>query len=279
MADLYAQPVSEGTIVGAWLDTVTEVASIHRRADRLREFISYAVGCMFGRYSLDKSGLVLANAGESLDDYLHRMAPPFARNPDRKGGLFPGFVPSSVQVAESPAPYQPVPLAYFISFHTYGTWLPGNADGSVDSVHNLYGMPLLLSDPDREQQAGVRMDQPAYTLAAPHRALVLQAVQEVCAYRSWTLLAAHVRTNHVHTVVMAGAAPERVMNDFKAHASRKLNDGGFDTPECKRWTRHGSTRYLWHPTYVEAAIRSVVQQQGTPMAVYENTERAVAGRG
>ena len=123
------------------------------------------------------------------------------------------------------------------------------------------------------------MDQPAYTLAAPHRALVLQAIQEVCAYRGWTLLAAHVRTNHVHTVVMAGAAPERVMTDFKTYASRKLNAGGFDTPERRRWTRHGSTRYLWHPTHVEAAIRYVVQQQGTPMAVYENTERAVAGRG
>ncbi len=40
------------------------------RADTIREFISYAVGCMFGRYSLDKSGLILANAGETLDHYL-----------------------------------------------------------------------------------------------------------------------------------------------------------------------------------------------------------------
>ena len=30
-------------------------------ADTIREFISYAVGCMFGRYSLDKPGLILAN--------------------------------------------------------------------------------------------------------------------------------------------------------------------------------------------------------------------------
>ena len=36
----------------------------------MREFISYAVGCMFGRYSLDKPGLILANAGETLNDYL-----------------------------------------------------------------------------------------------------------------------------------------------------------------------------------------------------------------
>ncbi|MEA3342009.1 MAG: hypothetical protein U9R15_18755, partial [Chloroflexota bacterium] len=38
-------------------------------ADTVREFISYAVGCMFGRYSLDKPGLILANQGESVDSY------------------------------------------------------------------------------------------------------------------------------------------------------------------------------------------------------------------
>jgi type II restriction/modification system DNA methylase subunit YeeA len=33
------------------------------------QFMSYAVGCMFGRYSLDKEGLILANQGETLEDY------------------------------------------------------------------------------------------------------------------------------------------------------------------------------------------------------------------
>ncbi len=46
------------------------------RADTMREFISYAVGCMFGRYSLDKPGLILANAGETLDDYLAQVPHP-----------------------------------------------------------------------------------------------------------------------------------------------------------------------------------------------------------
>lgn len=45
-------------------------------ADTMREFISYAVGCMFGRYSLDKPGLVLANQGETLTDYLAQVPNP-----------------------------------------------------------------------------------------------------------------------------------------------------------------------------------------------------------
>jgi type II restriction/modification system DNA methylase subunit YeeA len=45
-------------------------------ADTMREFVSYAVGCMFGRYSLDKPGLILANQGETLEDYLKQIPQP-----------------------------------------------------------------------------------------------------------------------------------------------------------------------------------------------------------
>lgn len=46
------------------------------RADTMAEFLSYAVGCMFGRYSLDAPGLILANQGETLQDYLARIPDP-----------------------------------------------------------------------------------------------------------------------------------------------------------------------------------------------------------
>ncbi|MDR3361910.1 MAG: BREX-1 system adenine-specific DNA-methyltransferase PglX [Desulfovibrio sp.] len=42
-------------------------------ADTMKEFISYAVGCMFGRYALEKPGLVLANQGETFADYYAQI--------------------------------------------------------------------------------------------------------------------------------------------------------------------------------------------------------------
>ena len=45
-------------------------------ADTMRDLISYAVGCMFGRYALDKPGLILANQGEIIEDYLKRVPEP-----------------------------------------------------------------------------------------------------------------------------------------------------------------------------------------------------------
>src|SRR5690625_939102 len=36
----------------------------------IKQFTSYAVGCMMGRYSLEKPGLILANQGETISDYV-----------------------------------------------------------------------------------------------------------------------------------------------------------------------------------------------------------------
>ena len=116
------------------------------------------------------------------------------------------------------------------------------------------------------------MDQPPYHLDQIRRDAVLQAIQEVCGHHGWSLLAAHVRSNHVHAVVEAEAQPERVMSDFKAYASRRLNRMSLDQPNRKRWARHGSTRWLWKPQHVSAAIQYVVDEQGRSMSAFESHE-------
>ena len=49
---------------------------VHLRADTVAEFLHYAVGCMFGRYSLDASSLILAIQGETLANYLAKVPQP-----------------------------------------------------------------------------------------------------------------------------------------------------------------------------------------------------------
>ncbi|QBE47683.1 BREX-1 system adenine-specific DNA-methyltransferase PglX [Leucobacter triazinivorans] len=42
----------------------------------VHDLASYAVGCMFGRYSLDEPGLILADQGATLQDYLAKVPSP-----------------------------------------------------------------------------------------------------------------------------------------------------------------------------------------------------------
>ncbi|SDJ51513.1 BREX-1 system adenine-specific DNA-methyltransferase PglX [Salipiger marinus] len=58
-------------------------------ADTMKELISYAIGCMFGRYSLDAPGLILANQGDTAQTYLDRIPKPtFAPDRDNVIPLF-----------------------------------------------------------------------------------------------------------------------------------------------------------------------------------------------
>jgi REP element-mobilizing transposase RayT len=112
------------------------------------------------------------------------------------------------------------------------------------------------------------MAQAPYEMDREARGVVLAAVREVCSYRRWGLLAAHVRTNHVHVVVESEARPERIMNDLKAYASRSLHRLGPGAAERRYWAYHGSTRWLWRDQEARAAVRYVVEEQGEPMAVF-----------
>jgi REP element-mobilizing transposase RayT len=163
-----------------------------------------------------------------------------------------------------------MPLAYFITFSTYGTWLPGSAKGkgSVDRNHNEFATPYLAPDADREGCARQTMTQPAYTMTAAERDIVCRAIVELSEERGWQLLAAHVRTNHVHVVVKADRDPGRLMSDLKARASRNLTLAGFGNANRKRWTRHGSTQHLFREEDAEAKIRYTLDEQGERMAWY-----------
>jgi REP element-mobilizing transposase RayT len=168
---------------------------------------------------------------------------------------------------------QAIPLAYFITFTCYGTWLHGEKSTSVDRQCKTFGTDFLNQNPGRAYLVKKHMSEKPYLLDYPRRNIVLSSIEEVCTYRKWTLLAAHVRTNHVHIVVHAFVSPNQIMNTIKAYASRYLNKSKLDD-RVNRWTRHGSTRFLWKEEHIEATIQYVVHEQGEPMAVFENKDRA-----
>ena len=163
-------------------------------------------------------------------------------------------------------------MIYLITFTCYGCHRHGDPSGSVDRHHNLPIGRLLDADSQRRKAELQNMDQPPCLLDFGRRKIVPDALLTRCSQQEWKLLAAHVRTSHVHLVVEAEVRPERIMNDLKSYASRCLNEKAMDEPARKRWARHGSTRWLWKQEHVSRAIRYVVQEQGEKMAVFEAVE-------
>jgi hypothetical protein len=92
-----------------------------------------------------------------------------------------------------------VPLAHLITFRCYGTWLHGDARGSVDRLHNQYKAAYAPANENRNRHnEGILKSKPL-VLDASQRSSVENAIRETCIHRRWTLHAINVRTNHVHS--------------------------------------------------------------------------------
>ena len=60
----------------------------------MKQFVSYAVGCMMGRYSIDKPGLILANQGDGQNEYNEKI--PNSRFDVDDDGIIPLMVSDTV---------------------------------------------------------------------------------------------------------------------------------------------------------------------------------------
>jgi REP element-mobilizing transposase RayT len=156
-------------------------------------------------------------------------------------------------------------LAYHIVWTTYGTWLPGDARGWVQS--GKWG--IQPPDLEREQQARAMMAGEMVVLSQEQRDAVEQAIRENCRIRGWTLHAVNVRSNHIHVVVTSDRDGDATRDQLKSSASRCLSDlAGLTVPVARKagrkrwWTEGGDAEKICDERYLENAIRYVLELQG-----------------
>ncbi len=164
------------------------------------------------------------------------------------------------------------PLAYLITFTCYGNRLHGSEFGSTKRGKAGENNKHVTQNAGLEQYERGLMKQLAFVLDESKARIALAAMLETAEYRKWVMLALHVGFTHVHMVVKAADDPKRVMRDMKSYASRALTREGYDHGRRRRWTRNGSTEYLWGDDDVQRAIDYVLNRQGTSLAVYRNPD-------
>ena len=72
--------------------------------------------------------------------------------------------------------------------------------------------------------------------------------------------------NHVHTVVSAICDPERVLNAFKANATRQLREDQLWPHPFSAWADKGSKVWLWNERSVANAVNYVLNGQGCDLS-------------
>ena len=148
------------------------------------------------------------------------------------------------------------PIAFFITWSTYGTWLPGDARGWIEFQHGW-----KLPEPPLALECAARMSETPCLLDASQRETVEKQVAETCGYRGWTLHAANCRSNHGHVVVTAaGTDSKKIRVDLKAWCTRRLKENDPGTRE-HWWADRGSIRWVWNQTSLATVVEYTTEGQ------------------
>ncbi|MEO2014897.1 MAG: transposase [Fuerstiella sp.] len=148
------------------------------------------------------------------------------------------------------------PIAYFITWTTYGTWLPGDERGWQRRGQSGIKPPneMLV------QMAKSDIKETAFLLSNDDREIVESVIVKHCEIRGWNLHTVNARSNHVHVVVTAsGYHPKTVRDQFKAWSSRNLKP--HNAGRERFWTKGASCRWINQEDDLEAAIIYVAEAQ------------------
>ncbi len=149
-------------------------------------------------------------------------------------------------------------ITYFITWTTYGTWLPGDFRGWRKWKAGEQQPQPFLEDWCREQ-----MKEDAVVMTEPQR----EAVENICRkhveIRGWVLHAINARSNHVQlaVTVTAAAEPKKVRDQFKANATSTLRRLANPIRNEKIWTRGGDIEIVDGNENLERVIYYIAEAQ------------------
>jgi REP element-mobilizing transposase RayT len=150
------------------------------------------------------------------------------------------------------------PIAYFLTWTTHGSWLPGDPRGWVKRGGDFRPADQIL------HTAVVRtMTNPPLALSPAQRGYVRHAIVMTCRQRGWVIHACQCRIQHVHVVVTAThTQPELVLRQLKVWSTRALATTGLSHRRC--WSRGGSARLIFDEYGLQRVVEYVVDGQDRP---------------
>ena len=146
---------------------------------------------------------------------------------------------------------------WFFTWRTHGTWLPGSPGFVGNYVttsgerrsDNIPGELTAEPMPALEAYARDHMSSPPVYLTAVQAGKVIEQLHETARYRGRVVDAVAVMTDHIHLVFGTTGDPDpgKMMDDWKAYASRALNKLIGWSPPAPRpvwWVVGGSKRIV-----------------------------------
>ncbi|QDT01933.1 hypothetical protein K227x_03030 [Rubripirellula lacrimiformis] len=132
------------------------------------------------------------------------------------------------------------PLAYFLTWTVYGTFLPGDARWWR---HRKQG--AAVPSAGLRQWSKDRLAHPVKLLSPDDRVVCESAIDEICAFRGWDQWARSARSNHVHVLVTAtDRKPELIRDQLKSKCTLELRSANSGFADRPIWTTRGDIEFI-----------------------------------
>ncbi|MCS7466043.1 transposase [Stieleria sp. ICT_E10.1] len=149
------------------------------------------------------------------------------------------------------------PLALFITWTVYGTFLPGDARGWRHCARGEQTPRPKLEKWNRD-----RLKHDIVLLDTSMQETVESAINEICEFRVWTLWAVGARRNHIHVVATApDYKPTIVRDQMKAKATRELRESFGVWKDRSVWSAKGDIEFLDTEEEIEQCVIYVTEAQ------------------
>lgn len=115
---------------------------------------------------------------------------------------------------------------WFLTFHSYGTWLPGDRRGWTLRGTRSRRSRRMPEAPRLEVHVARHMTHAAFSFDLETRRTIDRVIREECRRFGWELAALNVRLEHVHAVVSAPESAAKIIHRLKARTTLALHRAG-----------------------------------------------------
>ncbi|HZZ30228.1 MAG TPA: hypothetical protein VFE46_19675 [Pirellulales bacterium] len=159
------------------------------------------------------------------------------------------------------------PLAYHITFGTYGARLHGDERGTVDCRHNRVNEPILGRNDAWRHASRDRLQFAPISLTLRQRHHSEAIIPEICRRGGWKYHLAAAQADHVHALITADTDGKIVRRLLKRWLSEELSKF-WPLPEGQAWwAESGSVKWIWTGDYFRNVLDYIRRQSALEIEV------------
>ena len=157
-----------------------------------------------------------------------------------------------------------IPLAYHVTFGTYGTRLHGDYRATVLRAMNRPGTPVFREDPLRLKCERNLMQFAPVLFRQEQREFIEASVPSICQRGGWEYRIAAAGPDHVHVLLSANADGGAVRKWLKRWRGEMLSERWPLAVGRTWWADGGSVKSIWQEGYLRRAFKYIHRQRATP---------------